>query len=211
MLQYILKGYNPETILFIYDALYFPLGFLGIVLAMFFSLKRLIAFGYGLPKVRKYLLFLLIMFPLGFAGSRAAEIFYYHPSLWSLDFFTKIMVSGSVHTYHGALITGTLVICLIGAILKFKLWHILDTMFIYVPMAHVIGRTACFFIGCCWGEVVYFSFLGREYMIPHPVPLYEICINAALFIGLRFVHYSIYTPEEEKKEWRGMVFCLYLI
>ncbi|MDA8139308.1 MAG: prolipoprotein diacylglyceryl transferase [Desulfobacteraceae bacterium] len=174
--------------------------------------KRLLALGY--PKKRVILftvLSILMSFPAGYLGSRAATMFYKPFSQWSIAFFFENMFHGASHTYHASLI-GPLVF---GAIfcyfLRLHFLEVFDTIYLYVPMAHFFGRSACFLIGCCWGNRIAFNLYGLDIAFQNPVPIYDMAVNLCIFLFLRRLYATIYADPWPRQRYQGSVFAFYFV
>jgi phosphatidylglycerol---prolipoprotein diacylglyceryl transferase len=149
--------------------------------------------------------------PLGVISSRIANIFYFPPDQWGFSLIMKQLAAGPLETFHAALILPLGFIAVIAVILKLRLSLVTDTLFLYLPVGHAIGRTGCLLVGCCWGHPVTLSVFGTTYTFDNPVPLYEIGLNLFLFIFLRFQYHRIYGSGSHSPTGRGRITAFYLI
>ncbi|MFW5908331.1 MAG: prolipoprotein diacylglyceryl transferase family protein, partial [Desulfosalsimonas sp.] len=161
---------------------YYSISFFAVVFFLFLAAKKLIALGY--PKNR-VMLFAAVFIPatcvLGYLGSRAASMFYRPFHEWSIPFLIENILHSSTHTFHGALILPVIFLIILCRIFKFKAFEGLDAFFLYVPLVHALGRSACLVVGCCWGVPVRMYVFNSAIGFPNPVPLYAIVVNVAIF------------------------------
>ncbi|MFW6334145.1 MAG: prolipoprotein diacylglyceryl transferase family protein [Desulfosalsimonas sp.] len=198
-----------------------PVVYYGLILAavgfsVFLILRRLRQRGYGGKQLTVILLFTLFAaFPAGFAASKAAAMFYSPPDFWSLRLLAEQALSGNSHTYHAVVIVSGLLLLGFFKAMRYKAAEILDTVFLYLPAAHALGRTGCLFIGCCWGRYTRLDFFGLCTVdFVNPVPLYSILANILIFLGLRRVYNGVYTanrPAEEERRLAGSAAGMYLV
>jgi len=144
-------------------------------------------------------------------SSRAANIFYFPPSEWGLTLIRQQLAAGALETFHAALILPLVFLTLLALILKLRLWLMFDTLFLYLPAGHAIGRIGCLLVGCCWGHPMTLSIFGSTYTFDNPVPLYEIGLNLLLFIFLRLHYHRIYGSGRHSSKGRGRIAAFYLI
>jgi len=149
--------------------------------------------------------------PLGIISSRIANIFYFPPDQWGFSLIMQQLTAGPLETFHASLILPLGFIAVIAVILKLRLSMVTDTLFLYLPAGHAIGRTGCLLAGCCWGHPVTLSVFGRTFSFNNPVPLYEIVLNLFLFILLRFQYHRIYSSGSHSSKGRGRITAFYLI
>jgi phosphatidylglycerol:prolipoprotein diacylglycerol transferase len=174
--------------------------------------KRLLALGY--PKKRVVLftiLAILISFPAGYYGSRGAGMFYRPAAEWSLSVFYDTLLHGSSHTFHASLIGPLLFGMLFCYLLRLKFFEVFDTIYLYVPLAHAIGRVACLIIGCCWGNLITMNLYGWHLKFQNPVPLYAILANLAIFFFLRRIYRHVYADGGLRQRYAGSVFASYFM
>lgn len=153
----------------------------------------------------------LLALPLGVISSRAANIFYFPPSEWGLALIRQQLAAGALETFHAALVLPLVFIIVLAIILKLRLWLVFDTLFLYLPAGHAIGRTGCLLVGCCWGRPITLSLFGRTVTFDNPVPLYEIGLNLFLFLFLRFQYDRIYGSGSCSPMGRGLITAGYLM
>ena len=152
----------------------------------------------------------LSVLPLGVISSRAANIFYFPPSEWGLALIRQQLAAGALETFHAALILPIVFLAVLALSLKLRLFLVMDTLFLFLPVGHAIGRIGCLLVGCCWGRPVTLSVFGSTYTFDNPVPLYEIGLNLLLFIFLRFQYNRIYAGDRSSSG-RGRIVAFYLI
>lgn len=73
-----------------------------------------------------------------------------------------------------------------------------------LPLGHAFGRTGCFLNGCCYGapsDVPWAAYCAGA--MRHPVQLYEVAFNLALYLGLHLLLRRQHRP--------GMVVSVYLV
>jgi prolipoprotein diacylglyceryltransferase len=216
MLYPLLSKYIGFPLLgYVLNGLYFGLIITGIVLSAFLFFRQMVRAGYDENRLRAFVVCSVIMiFPLGVISSRAANMFYFPPDLWSVSFFIEQFLSGPHQTFHAALILPFVFLMLLGQWFHFEKIHLIDSLFLYVPLGHAFGRCGCFLVGCCWGNPISFSLFGRTYSFDNPVPLYAIIFNLLLFLFLRKMYHRIYGLQNNKKNRlmnRGMITACYLI
>ena len=105
----------------ILNGLYFGLIIAGIVLSAFLFFKQMARTGYDANRLRAFVVCSGVMiFPLGVISSRAANMFYFSPDLWSVSFFIEQFFSGPHQTFHAALILPFIFLMLLGQKFKFE-------------------------------------------------------------------------------------------
>ncbi len=116
----------------------------------------------------------------------------------------KINKGGLV--FHGSLIAAIIAAFVFIKKSKQPLLETLDIIFVYVPLAHAIGRMGCFLNGCCSGKPTQ-AFLGVIFpghsVRVHPTQLYSSFLLLIIFLVLYFY--------EKRKRFAGEMLCLYLI
>lgn len=175
-----------------YKYLYEIILITAVVISLLLVYKRIIKIGFERNKSRVFIAFsgMILLFST-FVGSHFAGFFYYPFSMWRFDFFLRT-ISKNIYTYHAGLITAFFLISLLVFALKFDYFKIFDISFLYLPVAHAIGRVSCFILGCCWGSRVSITIFGRFYEFINPVPLYSIILNIILFIILKYIFNRVY-------------------
>jgi len=214
MLYFFLSKYISFPLLgTILNCIYYTFIYAGIVVSCVFAYKRLTKIiGYPERRISVFILLVfLFSFPAGVMGSRAANMFYYSASLWSVEFFWEQFVNGKNQTFHASLILPAILIFVFMSAQKIRHREGWDTIFLHIPLAHAFGRAACFLVGCCYGNRVSFFFLGKEISFDNPVPLYAVIGNILLYLFLKRCFNRIYRKENEKRRGRGTVAAFYLI
>ena len=191
--------------------IYYPLILAAIVICLFLVYKKLVALDYDAKKVRQFIIILLVIsYPAIIISARAANMFYQPPELWSIPFFFEQMIHGNVTTFHAGIFLPFLLYSIIALKMKFKFWDVFDSIFLYIPLGHAIGRLGCFLVGCCWGNQCHLSIFDARLSFKNPIPLYAIILNIALYIFLRYLYKKIYSPEGNRA-YRGLIASFYLI
>lgn len=211
MLQY---GVGKSAFVLVNNIIYNFFVVLAVALGLVLVYRRLIQIGYPRPRVRRlFLIIALFILPAGYVSSRAANFFYYHESLRTVDLLFELVSSESYHTFHASIMLPTVLITALLLAMRFRFRDVADAFFLYMPLSHAVGRIACFLVGCCWGRYIEWDLFGRTVGFHNPVPLYEIAYNTAIFLVLRRLHHRIYAPGAEPASLyeRGKVMALYLI
>lgn len=191
---------------------YYSINLTAIICGWYWISKKLKEMGYSPKRSNLYaLLCLLFSFPVGFASSRAAGMFYHPASKWSFDFLLENMLHGRTHTFHGSLILPILAYLVYGLIFRLKIWHLLDTVFLYIPLGHAIGRISCLIVGCCWGHRVSVHLFGLSVSFHNPTPLWAVGFNLCIYYFLKQLHGHVYFNPENSKNYRGAVAASYLV
>jgi len=138
-------------------------------------------------------------------------MFYFSMTSWNAEFFWEQFINGKNQTFHASLVLPAILIFVLMSTLKIRYWEGLDTILLHIPMAHAFGRTGCFLVGCCYGDRIFFSFLGKEVSFDNPVPLYAVIGNILLYLFLKRCFNRIYCRENEKRKGEGTVTAFYLI
>jgi prolipoprotein diacylglyceryltransferase len=216
MLYPLLSKYITFPLLgYILNGLYFGLIITGIVVSAFLFFRQMARTGYDVNRLRAFVVCSVIMIiPLGVISSRAANMFYFPPDQWSVSFFIEQFFSGPHQTFHAALILPFFFLMLLGQKFKFKKLHLIDSLFMVVPLGHAFGRCGCFLVGCCWGNLISFSLFNRTVSFHNPVPLYAIIFNLMLFLFLRKIYNQVYVLQNNKNQWlmsQGVITAFYLI
>jgi prolipoprotein diacylglyceryltransferase len=194
------------------DVIYYSLISSAILLTLSLIYKRLISLGYNKKKVALFtLLCVAVIFPAMYTGARAAGMFNKPMNEWSLDVLVEFMRSGTSHTFHGGLILSAICISILIVLMRFKYLEAMDAFFLYVPLAHAVGRIGCFIVGCCWGRYVALDFMGINTRFPNPVPVYAIGVNVLIFLFLKRLYENIYSSQEARKAYAGSVIASYFV
>ena len=203
----------PELFQAVNLILYNGLMGIAVLAGLVLILKRLHSMGYSRKQQIALSLFtVFVAFPAGYLGSHAAGMFYQSVDSWSLSVFIENAVSGDTHTYHASIIAPAVVLMLFFRVMGYNTKELMDTILLYVPLGHAIGRAACLLIGCCWGRWIHPEFFGIYLMrFPNPVPLYAILLNIAIFLILRRLYENIYAPSAHSRTYAGSVAGAYLL
>ena len=193
------------------NGIYFGLILTGITVAAVLFYKQTARAGVDPYRLRAFVVLSGAMaFPLGLIGSQAANMFYFPPERWSFPFFWEQFIFGPHQTFHAAIALPLAFLLTMAAVFRLNRLHVADTVFLYLPLGHAIGRTGCFLVGCCWGNPITVACLGREFSFHNPVPLYEVLLNLLLFLFLRGQYRGVYTTRQREIQG-GRVTALYLI
>lgn len=193
--------------------LYHGILLIAVLTAMYLVVRRLADLGYGKKQIIIICAFtLLIAFPAGITASHAAAMFYRPLDFWSWHALIQCAFTGTTHTFHASIIAPAIILLVFFRLMKYRGRELMDTIFLYVPVAHAIGRVACLIIGCCWGRSVLFDFFGIfSFRFRNPVPLYAILINLAIFFLLRRIYQAIYNADAPNRGYSGAIFGAYLL
>ena len=194
---------------------------------LFLAARKWVSLGYPKKRVMTFsAIFIAAAGPLMYVGSRAAGMFYKPMSQWSLELLAESIFHGSTHTFHGALILASLFLVILAILFRFRASEILDAAFLYVPILHAFGRSACLIVGCCWGRYVHLNFFGFSFGFQNPAPLWAILVNVGIFLVLRKMYQRIYAPHHVavnqingvsggegsvRKRFSGSIFASYCI
>lgn len=196
----------------IIDVTYYTIIFISLVVSFFLLYKRLSStFGYSRKQIRRFaIIMMLISYPAGVVSARAVNMFYFPSHFWNLAFFTDQLVHGKYVTFHAALLLPIALSIFSIRAFKFNFFEVWDTVFLYIPLGHAIGRVACLMVGCCWGNEISCDLFGQQYIFDNPIPLYAIFLNLTIFLFLRFCFNRIYGPGGAY-HLKGLIISLYLI
>ena len=171
---------------------------LGTVLIYRHALKR----GLDAEKIVD-MIFWIVLF--GLIGGRILYV------LINLDIYFKdpleiIRINNGGLVFHGSLAGAVIAAVFFMKKSRQPLLETMDIIFVYLPLAHAMGRVGCFLNGCCSGKPTFFffgmAFPGQALRV-HPTQLYS-----AFFLLLIFVFLFYW---EKKKHFAGEILCLYLM
>jgi prolipoprotein diacylglyceryltransferase len=187
MLRPLLKGYFAVPVVnTILDVIYYTLIWVTYTTILFFMYRRFSDLGYEKKRVKWFLLLLgLTGPPACYFSSKAANMFYYPPARWGVDFFIEQFLHGRFQTYHASLILPIIIFGVFILAFRFRFFQVWDVQFLHLPLGHAITRAGCLIAGCCWGHSVSLDLFGTVYTFRNPVPLYEMIMNAGLYLVLR--------------------------
>jgi len=172
---------------------YYALINIGIVAAIYLIYRRMKGTGADIKRLRIFVIYgLIISYPAGIISSRAASMFYYPMDLWSFSFFIEKFMTKSYHTYHACLILPFIMLSIGAVVLKLRFWHVWDSIFVYIPFGHAVGRLGCLLVGCCWGRPVSFTLFSHHFEFNNPTPLYAIITNLLICFLLGHLHTRVY-------------------
>lgn len=212
MLYRLLSGTIGFPLLgWILNGVYYGLIITGIAATTAIFYKKMTRAGCDPYRLRVFVFLSGVMvLPLGIISSRMANIFYFPPDQWGISLIWRQLTAGPLETFHAALILPLGFLAVISVVLGLRLSLVMDTLFLYLPVGHAIGRTGCLLVGCCWGHPLSVSAFGKTISFDNPVPLYEIGLNLLLFIFLRFQYNRVYVGERTDTG-RGRIMAFYLI
>lgn len=171
-------------------------------------------FSLGYPKKRVMLftgIFVISCAPLIYMGSRAVGMFYRPPGEWGVDLLIESILYGTSHTFHGGLVMPLVFLVFLSCLFRFRVLEMLDAVFLYVPIAHGIGRLGCLVAGCCRGRYVSLNIGDVSIGFQNPVPLYAIAVNVLIFLFLRRLHTRVYDDSRTRALFGGSVAAFYLV
>ena len=149
--------------------------------------------------------FALWVIVAGLAGSRLYHVFMY-PDLYAGDWLSVFRLWEHGLVFQGAFLGGLIAGIIFVRLHRLPFWRMADAAALGLVFGHSIGRVACFFAGCCYGELcdlpwaVSFPVLGDGPR--HPTQLYEALANLVIFGILLLVR--------RRKPFDGFVFLLYV-
>lgn len=159
----------------------------------------------GFPPSEKVFDLVFVTLVSGFLGARLFYVFqewnWYGSHPWDI---LKIWEGGLV--YYGGVIAAFAGFFLYVRSNRLPFFQATDFVIPYIAFVHAFGRAGCFLKGCCYGKpfsgpwAVKFPFLPEAV---HPVQLYEVIFNLALF--------SLLVAWVRRKPFPGAVTSLYLI
>jgi membrane protease YdiL (CAAX protease family)/prolipoprotein diacylglyceryltransferase len=168
--------------------------------------------GYPRQRVVVFtLLSILMSFPAGYMGSRAASMFYRPFDEWGFQLLFDSMLHGSSHTFHASLILPLIFGAIFCWFLRLKFLEVFDTIYLYVPLAHAVGRVSCLIVGCCWGSRIGMNLFGWHLSFQNPIPLYAVLANTCIYLFLRRLYATVYASPWTRARFRGVVLASYFV
>ena len=153
-----------------------------------------------------------LLFWLTVGGIIGARIFYV---MISWDHFADnlgeiVMINRGGLAWQGGFIGGFSAGAWFVKVKKLKLRIMLDLCAPYIALGQAIGRSGCFFNGCCYGKPWAFGIYFPVHQARlHPTQLYETSMLFGIFLVLKFLkrpNLLLGLPVRQA----GMVFVLYL-
>lgn len=216
MLRFLLADFFPDKHQ-LYDLLnliyYLCIG-IGIITSCLLVRKTLLQLNYARKKVNFLIgVLLLVIFPAGYVSSRLSALFSFPLESWNVTLMLQQIVSGKSHVFHASFLLPGVIVCGVAVYQKFDFRELFDVLFLYLPLAHAIGRVGCFLVGCCWGREVTLSFFNHTYTFINPVPIYSIVFNLALFLSLKHVFSCLYFSDKGffAQRKKGLIIGLYFL
>lgn len=201
----------PEVPNLALQTIYYSMILISIGTACFLSYRRLENSGNNPSTIRRFMLLaFLIAFPSGLISSHAVSMFYQPRHLWSIELFFQQWFSGTYETFHSCIILPIFLLWVMMRMMKLSPLEMFDTFFVYIPLAHAIGRVACLLVGCCWGNLITITLFGKVVQFENPIPLYELIMNVIIYRLLSRLHDRIYSSDA-RKIYSGMIIALYLV
>ncbi|MCF7708091.1 MAG: prolipoprotein diacylglyceryl transferase [Verrucomicrobia bacterium] len=112
--------------------------------------------------------------------------------------------------FNGGLVGASLACIIFARVKHVPLWKLADILAPSISLGHAFGRIGCFLNGCCYGRATDSAFAvhfpdshATAGIGVHPVQLYSVILNFALYFSLAFVY--------RRKKFDGQVFGLYLV
>ncbi len=126
-------------------------------------------------------------------GVRIAGIFYLSPEFYNPFFMLKVFVAKPSKTYHAAILLIIIWSFIYCRLMFDKNWRMpFDSLALYLPIVHAIGRLSCLSFGCCWGDELGICLPGTDIPFKNPIPLYESIFCIVIFAVLLFVFKKIH-------------------
>jgi len=123
--------------------LYHGILLIAVLTAMYLVVRRLAGLGYGKKQIIIICAFtLLIAFPAGITASHAAAMFYRPLGFWSWHALIQSAFTSTTHTFHASIIAPAIILLIFFRLMKYRVRELMDTIFLYVPVAHAIGDAA---------------------------------------------------------------------
>lgn len=212
MIYYLGLGKAYPFLKIVGEVYYYGIILGSIIFFLYLAAKRLLELDYPKKKVILFTLLSIAMsFPAGYLGSRGATMFYRPMSQWSFSYFFDQMLHGTSHTFHASLILPLVFGALFCLIFKLRFREVFDSIYLYMPLAHVFGRSACMVCGCCWGHHVNLHVWGFDLSFQNPMPLYAMGSNLLLFFFLRRMYTHIYADPWTRARYQGSVLATYYL
>ena len=149
--------------------------------------------------------FIYLIFSAGFIGGK---IFYFieNPSyFWNhLSLLLNIFSGGFV--FYGSFVTIIFVVIWYLKKHNIEVLPMLDILAITTIILQILGRTGCFFAGCCYGlptnSAFGVVFPASNHLTVHPTQLYEVFILLLIVTFLLIINIH--------KQFQGQIFLLYI-
>lgn len=197
---------------FLGEIVYYLLVCAAILLVFRAFYQRLTASGHDKKRLRFFLVvFTAVGFPAGFLGSRAAGLFQQPVGDWSIALFLDSLGSRGTHTFHASIILPIVIFSILILVWRYRYLEVMDTMFLYLPVGHAIGRVACLIVGCCWGRSVTLELWGFHTRFVNPSPLFSILLNVSIFYFLKRLYEKTYLDHDTQKRYEGSIVASYLL
>jgi phosphatidylglycerol---prolipoprotein diacylglyceryl transferase len=192
------------------DIIYNTLIIIAIVTFHFLVYRKMILLNYNIVKLRIFIILSVFAgFFASFIGTRLATMFYLPKNYWSINAFFNSIYKKEILTYHSGVIVGFVILSILFMVFRFNFFETYDVYFLYLPVAHAIGRIGCLISGCCWGNLISISIFDKIHTFHNPVPIYSITLNILIFILLNQSFNHVYNIND--KNLKGLVMALYLI
>ncbi len=141
----------------------------------------------------------------GLTGGRILYVLI-NPDIYFKDPLEIIKLNNGGLVFHGSLAGALIAALFFMKKSRQPVWETLDIVFLFLPLAHALGRVGCFLNGCCSGKPTQ-TFFGVIFpgcsIKVHPTQLYSSLSLLVIFL--------ILYVWENKKHFSGEIVCLYLI
>lgn len=145
----------------------------------------------------------------GFLGARLFYVLYQEPSFYFTHPKEIFSVWNGGFVYYGGFLTASLFGYLFLIFKKQNVLNWLDAAAPVAALSYGLGRLACFFNGCCYGETTNF-FLGVKFPglegLRHPTQLYAVVFELLIWMLLLTLESKLKYVKNNK----GTLFFLWL-
>ncbi|MFH1094466.1 MAG: prolipoprotein diacylglyceryl transferase [Candidatus Omnitrophota bacterium] len=175
---------------------------LGVLIATFLIYRHALKRHLDAEKIVD-LIFWIVFF--GLIGGRILYVLI-NPDIYFKDPWEIIKINKGGLVFHGSFIGAIIAAFVFVKKSKQPFFETMDIIFVYVPLAHAIGRLGCFLNGCCLGKPTqtFWGVTFPEHLIKvHPTQLYSAFLLFIIFLILYFC--------EKRKHFAGQILSLYLI
>ncbi|MCK4994474.1 MAG: prolipoprotein diacylglyceryl transferase [Candidatus Omnitrophica bacterium] len=175
---------------------------LGVLFSTVFVYRLALKRGLDAEKIVDLIFWIVVW---GLIGGRLFYVLI-NPEIYFKNPLEIIKINKGGLVFHGSLLGAIITALVFVKKSKQPLFETLDIIFVFLPLAHALGRVGCFLNGCCAGKPTQ-SFLGVIFpghsLRVHPTQLYSAFFLLIIFLILYFL--------EKKKHFAGEIVSLYLI
>ena len=149
--------------------------------------------------------FIYLIFTAGFIGGK---LFYFleNPSYYWNNSTLLLNIFSGGFVFYGSFVTIIPVVVWYLKKRRIEVLPILDILAVTTIILQILGRTGCFFAGCCYGLPTNCSFgvvfPTSNHIAVHPTQLYEVFILLLILIFLLIINMQ--------KQFQGQLFLLYI-